>query len=132
MSQERAMASRSVASLARQLRAMEKVRRIGSQTAGESAGPQAAVQGLLVPLVDRQDGLELAAGDLPDGVLVAMGVAMGGQQAVHELEQVPRHPQGAQSVFEPLLIDRRVEQIGQRRRGARRLAQAASRALARS
>jgi hypothetical protein len=51
----------------------------------------AAVERVLVALIDRQHRFKSATADLPDGVVVAVRIAVLGEEPVHELEQVPRH-----------------------------------------
>ncbi len=61
--------------------------------AGRSTCPQAPVHLILVPRKHRQHRFEGLAADLPHGALVRMGVAVGHQQTVHELKEVPWHAQ---------------------------------------
>ena len=80
--------------------------------------PTPRSKAVLVALIDRQHRLERAAGNLPHRLVVAVGVAVGREQAIHELEQMTRHPQRRQSVLQPPLVDRRLEQLGHRGRMA--------------
>ena len=90
---------------------------VGETSVGSfrSARLQAAVDGVLVAAVDGERGLERFLRDLPHGLVVGVGVAVGHEQAVEELEQVPRHAERAEGVDQPLVGDRVVEQRAERR-----------------
>ena len=60
-----------------------------------SAGLKAAVDCILVAAVDGERGFERFPRDFPFGAFVRMGVAVGHEQAVEKLEQMPRHAQRA-------------------------------------
>ena len=54
-----------------------------------------------IALIESQRRLERGLGNLPDRLLFGVGVAMGDQKAVHELEEVPGHRQGAKGGLQP-------------------------------
>ena len=93
---------------------------------------QPAVDGVLVAAVDGERGLEGFLRDFPDGFVVGVGVAVGHEQAVQELEQVPRHAERAEGVDQPLVGDRVVEQRCGASAAGRSTPQLRMRALARS
>ena len=94
-------------------------------------GADAAIEGVLLPLVQRQGRLERRLVDPPFGLLIGVCVAMRGEHAIHELEQVPRHAERGKRVLQPAAIDGFAEQLFQRR-SAPSVAQARSRASATS
>ena len=93
---------------------------------------QAAVDGVLVAVVDGERGLEGFLRNLPHGFVVGVGVAVGHEQAVEEFEQVARHAERAEGVDQPLVRDRVVEQRAERAAVCRSAPQLRMRALARS
>src|SRR5688572_12962872 len=73
------------------------------------AGPHSTIDRILVTLVKCQCRLETLAADLPDRLLVCVGIAMGDEEAIHEFEHVTGHPQRAEGVHQPAFIDCRLE-----------------------
>ena len=78
------------------------------------AGLQAAVDGVLVAAVDGERRLEGLAGDFPDRFVVGVGVAVGDEQAVEELEQVARDAERAEGVDQAAVGDRWVDEVAER------------------
>src|SRR5688500_14342691 len=68
---------------------------------------------VLLPDMNRQRGLEKCRGDFPVGVLIGVGVAVVGDQAVEEFEQAPRNAEIAERADEAVLIDGGFEEVGE-------------------
>jgi hypothetical protein len=53
------------------------------------------IRRILIAAVERQHRFESIRADLPDGIVIGVGITMRDEQPVHELEQMPRHAQAA-------------------------------------
>src|SRR5439155_4823379 len=67
----------------------------GARRGFDSSRADAAVESILIAEAKGERGFKEGGGDFPARSLVGVGVAMGGDDGVHELEQSPRDPERA-------------------------------------
>ena len=77
--------------------------------------PVAAVERLEVAHVGREGRAEGVVVDGPAGLVLGVAVAVLLDQAVEELEEVPRRPQVAQRVLQVVVADRLVDEVAEPR-----------------
>lgn len=75
------------------------------------AGPDSAIEGVLLAQVHGERRIEGRGGDFPDGRLVRVGIAVIDEQTMEELEEVPRRAELAEGVDELPLGEGRVEEF---------------------